>query len=113
MTRRQLLDFVRRVILDDYKKNPKIFWEHSAPINSPKPAQLANQFATTEVGDPLSDVELNQMVSEETADEKIATAVVVKAGAEKKGDNVTAGQRKPVYTSKTKAPQKLPGTEND
>lgn len=56
-------------------------------------------------GDPVEDVKMNQEPSKEGSDEKIATAVEVEAGAEKGGSDVTAGQHKANFKSKTDGPK--------
>ena len=52
------------------------------------------------------DVSMNEQPSKEGSDKKASTAVAVKAGAEKGGDNVTSGQAKANFTSKTSGPKK-------
>jgi len=52
------------------------------------------------------DVDMNEQPSKEGSDEKISTAVSVKAGSEKTGNNATAGQAKANFTSKTTGPKK-------
>lgn len=54
--------------------------------------------------DPM-DVKLNQQPSKGGSDEKASTAVGVKAGSEKGGNNVTTGQRKANFESKTDGPK--------
>lgn len=60
---------------------------------------------TTDEGDPVEDVDLNQQPSKGGSDEKAATAVGVKAGAAKGGNDVTTGQHKANFESKTDGPK--------
>lgn len=69
------------------------------------PAKIVKSGNTTE-GDPVEDVDLNQQPSKGGSDEKAATAVGVKAGAEKGGKGATAGQHKANFESKTEGPKK-------
>lgn len=61
---------------------------------------------TTDEGDPVADTKLNQQPSKGGSDEKISTAVKVKAGAEKGGNDVTTGQHKANFESKKEGPKK-------
>ncbi len=69
------------------------------------PATVVKSGNTSE-GDPVEDVKLNQQPSKGGSDEKAATAVKVKAGAEKGGKGVTAGQAKANFESKSEGPKK-------
>lgn len=69
------------------------------------PAKVVKS-GNTDEGDPIEDVKLNQQPSKGGSDEKAATAVEVKAGAEKGGNDVTTGQHKANFTSKTDGPKK-------
>lgn len=60
---------------------------------------------TPEKGEYPMDVDLNQQPSKQGSDEKAATAVGVKAGAEKGGKGVTAGQHKANFESKSDGPK--------
>ena len=63
------------------------------------PAKVVKS-GNTDEGDPVEDVDLNQQPSKGGSDEKAATAVGVKAGAEKGGKGATAGQHKANFESK-------------
>lgn len=67
------------------------------------PADSANPYSEDE-GMPF-DVEMNDQPSGEGSDENIKTAVFVKAGAKKGGNDVTAGQAKASFDSKTSGPK--------
>lgn len=58
-----------------------------------------------EKGEAPLDVKLNQQPSKGGSDEKAATAVGVKAGSEKGGNDVTTGQHKANFESKTDGPK--------
>lgn len=62
--------------------------------------------------DPI-DIKLNSEPSKGGSDEKVATAVSVKAGAEKGGKGVTAGQHKANFDSKTSGPKTSTGEPFD
>ncbi len=62
-----------------------------------------------EKGEDPMDVKLNQEPSKQGSDEKAATAVSVKAGAEKGGNDVLAGQAKANFESKTEGPKAKTG----
>lgn len=69
------------------------------------PAKVVKS-GNTDEGDPVEDVDLNQQPSKGGSDEKAATAVGVKAGAEKGGKGATAGQHKANFESKSEGPKK-------
>jgi hypothetical protein len=59
---------------------------------SPKPQVL---------GDPISDVEMNQLADEQGSDGTNAPTVAVKAGSTKSGTDFTAGKHKSSFQDKT------------
>lgn len=76
------------------------------------PAKVVKS-GNTDEGDPVEDVKLNQQPSKGGSDEKISTAVKVKAGAAKGGNDVTAGQAKANFESKTEGPKVATGEPFD
>lgn len=76
----------------DYKKGPAKTSDTSAPF--------------TEDDGMTMDVDMNANDSDQGSDEKVSTAVSVKAGAAKGGNKVTAGQHNANFTSKTDGPKK-------
>ena len=54
------------------------------------------------IGDPMFDVEMNQMADELGSDEANAPTVAVVAGATKNGNGPTSGQRQANFKDKTK-----------
>lgn len=67
----------------------------------------------SEKGEVPLDVKLNQQPSKGGSDEKASTAVGVKAGAAKGGNDVTAGQHAANFTSKTEGPKTKTGEPFD
>ena len=64
--------------------------------------QLTNTSKPQELGDPISDVDMNQMADDQGSDEANAPTVAVTAGGIKGGSAPTAGQRKASFKDKTK-----------
>jgi hypothetical protein len=109
-----LRKYLRRLVLEEIssqEKNDGLTPIEGKALVDPKPKQLKDTSKPEVVGDPVEDVELNTMVDDAGSDEKAATAVAVKPGATKGGNGPTAGQANPKFTSKTKAPDKLPGAK--
>lgn len=63
--------------------------------------QLKDDSKSQVIGDPISDVSMNQMVNELGSDGKNAPTVSVKAGATKGGSNFNAGQHQANFSNKT------------
>jgi hypothetical protein len=63
--------------------------------------QLADTSKPQLIGDPIEDVELNQLADDLGSDGDIAPAVAVKAGPVKGGNDFTAGQPQPQFAEKT------------
>lgn len=57
-------------------------------------------------GEVPTEVDMNEQPSGEGSDENISTAVYVKAAAQKGGNDVTTGQHKANFQSKTEGPKK-------
>lgn len=78
--------------------------EDAPPLVDEKPKPSADSSKPQLIGDPLTDVELNTMVDETGSDGKIAAATEVKAGPDQGGNDYSAGQHKPNFTSKKEHP---------
>lgn len=55
------------------------------------------------LGDPIADIEMNQLADELGSDGANAPTVSVTAGAEKVGHGLEAGQRQATFSDKTKS----------
>jgi hypothetical protein len=113
----QLRTIIRHLMLQEIKELgirfvPPATNEEYERIFGEKPKQLSDTSEPKLIGDPLTDVDLNQMENESGSDEDAATAVAVKAGAPKAENDLTKGQRKTNFLSKTEAPSKLPGARS-
>jgi hypothetical protein len=64
--------------------------------------QLADESKPQELGDPLFDVEMNQMADDLGSDEANAPTVAVTAGGTKGGNGPEAGQHQANFKDKTK-----------
>ncbi|MFL5762949.1 MAG: hypothetical protein ACJ77K_03335 [Bacteroidia bacterium] len=64
--------------------------------------QLKDTSKSQVLGDPISDVELNQMADDQGSDGTNAPTVSVKAGATKGGNGPETGQKKVAFSDKTK-----------
>jgi hypothetical protein len=64
--------------------------------------QLADESKPEELGDPLFDVELNQMADDQGSDGANAPTVAVTAGGTKGGNGPDAGRHQANFTDKTK-----------
>lgn len=67
-----------------------------------KTKQIGDNTKSQVLGDPLTDVELNQNADELGSDGKNAPTVSVKPGSTKGGNGPTAGQSTAVFNDKTK-----------
>lgn len=67
--------------------------------------QLANNSKSQVIGDPLTDVKMNQMADELGSDEQNAPTVAVTPGATKGGQGHETGQRQANFSAKTKLAQ--------
>lgn len=91
--------------LGDSKNQNLVMKNKSTTKNKPDGAPKTDGDFPNDLEHPI-DVNINQHPSKQGSDEKAATAVAVKAGAEKGGEGVTAGQAKANFTSKTEGPKK-------
>ncbi len=96
--RRMVLEEIRNIDLPVITESSL---REAAPLVDLNPKKLKDRSKAQLVGDPLEDVELNQMVNDAGSDEKAATTVGVTAGAKKGGTRPTAGQPNPKFKSKT------------
>jgi len=87
-------------------KNDKLGDSKSALVYKDTSGKKEKSSGPISKGDEPMDVKMNQEPSKEGSDKKAATAVAVKAGAEKGGNDVTTGQAKANFTSKTSSPKK-------
>lgn len=91
--------------LGDSKNQNLVMKNKSTTKNKPDGAPKTDGDFPNDLEHP-TDVDMNQEPSKGGSDEKASTAVAVKAGAEKGGEGVTAGQAKANFTSKTEGPKK-------
>lgn len=72
------------------------------PQKETKTEQLTDTSTPEVIGDPISDVKMNQMDHNLGSDGKNAQTTSVKAGNAKGGNDYTAGQRRAIFSDKTK-----------
>ena len=97
ITENQLREHIRKFLAESTEINN--FLDKEAATET---KQLADNSKPQELGDPLFDVEMNQMADQLGSDEANAPTVAVIAGGTKGGNGPTTGQHQANFTGKTK-----------
>ena len=93
-TQEEIRKYIRKVINEEVNNFLKKE-EETATM------QLKDNSKSQNLGDPLSDVKMNQMASELGSDEANAPTVSVEAGSAKGGNGPEVGQRQANFKDKT------------
>jgi hypothetical protein len=95
MTEQRLRAYIRQVLNEEVNN-----YQEKQPETATK--QLDDNSTDKDLGDPLTDVKMNQKADDLGSDGKNAPAVSVTAGSAKGGKTPTAGQHQTKFSDKTK-----------
>lgn len=98
MAENELVNKVRAILSETEAKKPNNFLDKEEATNT---KQLSNNSESQVIGDPLTDVKMNQLADDQGSDGDNAPTVSVTTGAETNSNDEHNGQKKPVFHAKT------------